>query len=115
VIREGLYLFKRGGEPVVPFKGKYAVKVPDVFERIAAMSQVPAEWRYQLLRVEFELTTKCNDTCPHCGMGALPISKGHTLSFEQIDHLAQEFRSVGLPSVAITGRRAVRSHAPPRA
>lgn len=103
MIKEGMYLFVRGQSPVEPFKGKYAVRSTDVFERMEEQFRIPTSWSYKPLRVEFELTTKCNDRCPHCGMGALPMSKGKTLTKEQIDHIVAEFCDVGLPSVAITG------------
>jgi 4Fe-4S single cluster domain len=62
-----------------------------------------AEAPYRPLRIEFELTTKCNDSCPSCGMGALPLTDGTTLTLDRRARMVDEFDSVGLPSVAITG------------
>ena len=103
MIKEGKFLFERGGTPIEPFKGKYAVRSTDVFEQMDYSFKIPLSWSYKPLRVEFELTTKCNDSCPHCGMGALSMAKGKTLTKDQIDHMVNEFCDIGLPSVAITG------------
>ena len=90
---------------MVPFKGKYAVKDARVFERIragwehAGMTDAP----YRPLRIELELTTKCNDACPSCGMGALSLRTGATLNDDQIAHLVDQFEDIALPSIAITG------------
>lgn len=90
---------------VIPFTGKYAVRTADVFTLIeegfarAGVSGLP----YVPLRVEFELTTRCNDSCPSCGMGAMPMRDGVTLSDADLDRLVGEFASISLPSVAVTG------------
>ncbi|MBE1585079.1 4Fe-4S cluster-binding domain-containing protein [Nonomuraea angiospora] len=55
------------------------------------------------MRIEFEITKKCNDVCPSCGMGAQSLQAGRSLPDAQLDHLLAEFADVGLPSVAITG------------
>lgn len=103
MIREGLYEYIQGRDEVVPFKGKYAARSKTVFEDVEANFNVPSNWRYKPLRVEFELTTKCNDTCGHCGMGALSVADGKTMTDAHIERLVSEFVDVGLPSVAITG------------
>lgn len=106
MIKEGTALFKRGHGPVEPYAGKYAVRHADVFERIAARRRAAGlapDDPYQLLRVEVELTTACNDSCPSCGMGALPVTEGKTFTQEQLVRLVEQFASVGLPSIAITG------------
>ncbi|MEV0617546.1 4Fe-4S cluster-binding domain-containing protein [Nonomuraea sp. NPDC050404] len=105
MIKEGTATFIHGRGPVIPYQGKYAVKSPHVFDRIhdrwhkVGLADAP----YRPLRFEFELTTKCNDSCPTCGMGALSLQAGRTLTDAQLDHLLAEFVDVGLPSVAITG------------
>lgn len=105
MIKEGTATFIHGRGPVVPYRGKYAVKTPDVFALIhdgwakAGLAEAP----YRPLRVEFEITTKCNDTCAHCGMGALSLQAGRSLSDARLDHVLAEFADIGLPSVAITG------------
>jgi len=77
MIKEGTGLFVAGRGDVVPYTGKYAVKTPDVFDQVeagfarAGLAQTAAA--YRPLRVEFELTTRCNDSCPSCGMGALSM------------------------------------------
>lgn len=106
MIKEGSHLFVEGQGPVEPFRGKYAVKVPDVFDRIregwAGAGLDPAS-PYLPMRIEMELTTKCNDHCPTCGMGALPLAEGRTLTDGQLRFLLDQFTSIGLPSLAITG------------
>jgi sulfatase maturation enzyme AslB (radical SAM superfamily) len=115
MIKEGSHLFVDGQRPVEPFKGKYAVRHADFFDRVADRARqagMDPDDPYRLLRVELELTTACNDTCSHCGMGALPLSAGETFTDEQLAHLMQEFASVGLPSIAVTGGEPfVRPHA----
>lgn len=104
-IKEGAFTFVEGHGPVEPFKGKYAVKDPRVFDIIRSdwerigLGETP----YRPLRIEFELTTKCNDMCRSCGMGALSLQKGRTLTDGQIATLVDQFESISLPSVAITG------------
>ncbi|MFE4540289.1 radical SAM/SPASM domain-containing protein [Streptomyces scopuliridis] len=106
MIKEGLHEFVEGRDVVVPYRGKYAVKTPDVFARVregwARVGLDPAS-AYLPMRVEMELTTKCNDSCAHCGMGALPLAEGRTLTNAQIRFLLDQFTSIGLPSLAITG------------
>ncbi|MFJ8078757.1 radical SAM protein [Streptomyces sp. NPDC096176] len=106
MIKEGSYLFVEGQGPVEPFRGKYAVKSADVFERVrarwASVGLDPAS-AYLPMRIELELTTKCDDSCPSCGMGALPLAEGRTLTDGQIRFLLQQFASIGLPSIAVTG------------
>ncbi|MFF3669083.1 4Fe-4S cluster-binding domain-containing protein [Microtetraspora malaysiensis] len=105
MIKEGTATYVDGQGPVIPFTGKYAVKDARVFDLIragwdrAGLADAP----YRPLRIEFELTTKCNDTCPSCGMGALSLQAGRSLTDGQLDHLVSEFESIALPSVAITG------------
>ncbi|WP_405969000.1 hypothetical protein OG496_00230 [Streptomyces sp. NBC_00988] len=106
MIKEGQHLFVEGRGPVVPYQGKYAVKVPDVFERVRARwaaAGVDTSAPYLPMRIEMELTTKCNDACPSCGMGALPLADGRTLTDGQISFLLRQFTAIGLPSIAITG------------
>ncbi|OKK11115.1 hypothetical protein AMK16_32920 [Streptomyces sp. CB00455] len=62
-----------------------------------------ADMRYRPLRLELEITTKCNDSCPSCGMGALPLAQGITMTTEQRARLVDEFDAIGLPSAAVTG------------
>ena len=104
MIKEGAFTYIEGRRPVVPYTGKYAVKLEDPFtvirDRWAAAGITGA---YRPLRVEFELTDRCNDTCGSCGMGAKPVSEGVNLSDAQIERLVEQFADVGLSSVAITG------------
>lgn len=105
MIKEGQFTFVDGRGPVEPYQGKYAVKRRDVFEVIrrrwdaAGLVDAP----YRPLRIECELTTKCNDSCPSCGMGAMPLAKGITLTPDQRERLVEQFADVALPSVAVTG------------
>jgi hypothetical protein len=105
MIKEGSYTMIEGRGPVVPYQGKYAVKSAEVFERIhAGWDRVGLNNAvYRPLRIEVELTSKCNDSCPSCGMGALPLQAGRTLTADQIERLVNEFASIALPSIAITG------------
>jgi hypothetical protein len=107
MIKEGTGLFVAGRGEVVPYTGKYAVKTADVFDQVeagfarAGLAQAAAA--YRPLRAEFELTTRCNDSCPSCGMGALSMRDGVTLGDADLDRLVGEFASIALPSVAVTG------------
>lgn len=107
MIKEGTGLFVAGRGEVVPYTGKYAVKTADVFDLVeAGFARVGlghAAAAYRPLRVEFELTTRCNDSCPSCGMGAMPMRDGVTLTDADLDRLVGEFASIALPSVAVTG------------
>lgn len=106
MIKEGSHLFVEGQGTVEPYRGKYAVKTPDVFAQVRAgwaRAGLDPSAPYLPMRLEMELTTKCNDTCPSCGMGALPVAEGRNLSTKQIDFLLHQFASIGLPSLAITG------------
>lgn len=104
MIKEGAHTYIDGQGPVVPFTGKYAVKIEDPFAVIRARWDAAGiAGAYRPLRVEFELTDRCNDSCKSCGMGARPVSEGVTLSDAQLEHLVAQFADVGLSSVAITG------------
>ncbi|MFD9517873.1 hypothetical protein [Streptomyces sp. NPDC059979] len=105
MIKEGQFTFIAGRDPVRPFLGKYASKRADIFEVIERRFQAAglAGMRYRPLRLELEITTKCNDSCPSCGMGALPLAQGITMTPEQRARLVDEFDSIGLPSAAVTG------------
>ena len=106
MIKEGLFTFVHGHGAVMPYRGKYAVKHVDVFDRMHAAwsaAGIPDWWPYRPLRIELELTTKCNDRCPHCGMGALPIAAGRSLDDGQLAYLVDQFEGVALPAIAITG------------
>lgn len=107
MIKEGTGLFVAGRGTVTPYVGKYAVKTADIFElceagfaRVGLSETAPA---YRPLRIEFELTTKCNDSCPSCGMGAMSMRDGVTLGDADLDRLVEQFASIALPSIAITG------------
>jgi hypothetical protein len=106
VIKKGTSLFVEGRGPVEPFQGKYAVKTSNVFNLARAgwaAAGLDPDAPYLPMRIELELTTKCNDSCPSCGMGALPLTEGRTLTDLQIGFLLDQFESIGLPSLAITG------------
>jgi hypothetical protein len=105
VIKEGQYTFIDGRDQVLPYLGKYAAKREDVFEVIRRRWEAAglAEAPYRPLRIELELTTKCNDNCPSCGMGALPLSRGITLTPQRRARMVEQFAEVGLPATAITG------------
>lgn len=105
MIKEGAYTFIAGRRPVTPFLGKYAAKRADVFEVIERRFAAAGldGLRFRPLRIELEITTKCNDSCPSCGMGALPLAAGTTLTPDQRARIVDEFDSIGLPTAAITG------------
>lgn len=88
-----------------PFLGKYAAKHADIFNMIERRFTAAGldGMRYRPLRMEVEITSKCNDTCPSCGMGALPLAYGATMTPDQRAHLVDEFDAIGLPSTAVTG------------
>lgn len=105
MIKEGSFTFIHGAGVVEPFKGKYAVKTPKVFDIIRAGWEAVglADAPYRPLRIELELTDKCNDTCRSCGMGALSLRDGVNLSDREIAHIIGEFGKVALPSTSVTG------------
>ncbi|GAA2344838.1 radical SAM protein [Streptomyces violaceusniger] len=106
MIKEGSHLFVEGHGPVDPYLGKYAVKTPRIWEEVRAgwaRAGLDPAAPYLPMRIEMELTTKCDDACPSCGMGALPLAEGRTLTDGQIRFLLDQFVSIGLPSLAITG------------
>lgn len=107
MIKEGTGLFVAGRGEVVPYTGKYAVRTADVFGQVEAgfarVGLARTAAAYRPLRVEFELTTRCNDSCPSCGMGAMSMRDGVTLDDADLDRLVGEFASISLPSVAVTG------------
>lgn len=105
MIKEGAHTYIDGRGQIEPFRGKYAVMSPEVFDDIrsgwerAGLPKSP----YRPLRVEFEITDGCNDSCKTCGMGAVPMREGVTLTEVQLARLVEQFQDVALPSVAITG------------
>ncbi|MYX39063.1 MULTISPECIES: 4Fe-4S cluster-binding domain-containing protein [unclassified Streptomyces] len=104
MIKEGAHTYIDGQGAVVPYTGKYAVRTENPFAVIrAGWDAANVTGAYRPLRVEFELTDRCNDTCKSCGMGAKPLADGVTLSDAQLDRLIAEFEDVALSSVAITG------------
>ncbi|MEU0181382.1 4Fe-4S cluster-binding domain-containing protein [Streptomyces sp. NPDC006207] len=104
MIKEGAHTYIDGQGAVVPYTGKYAVRTEDPFAAIrAGWEAAGITGAYRPLRVEFEITDRCNDTCKSCGMGAKPLADGVTLSDAQVDRLIGEFEDVALSSVAITG------------
>lgn len=105
MIKEGQFTFIADRGEVVPYQGKYAAKRADVFdviERRFAAAGLQCV-KYRPLRLELEITTKCNDTCRSCGMGALPLAQGITMTPQQRARLVDEFDAIGLPSAAVTG------------
>ncbi|MER6503661.1 hypothetical protein ABT218_31010 [Streptomyces sp. NPDC001455] len=105
MIKEGQFTYVEG-MPVVPYTGKYAVAVANPFDIIRAGWRavgLQEDLPYNPLRLEFEITDGCNDTCGSCGMGAKPLSEGTTLTHDQLDMLVEEFVGVSLPSYAVTG------------
>lgn len=102
-VSESSIRFSEGGKAILPFTGKYAVKDENMFQKIRNDNVLANELTYYPLRVEVELTTECNDTCSHCGMGAVKIGTGLKLSTKHIDHIVNELSICKIPSVAITG------------
>ncbi|MFE2541019.1 hypothetical protein [Actinacidiphila glaucinigra] len=88
MIKEGAHTFIDGQGAVVPYAGKYAVRTDDPFTAIrAGWEAAGITGAYRPLRVELEITDRCNDTCKCCGMGAKPLADGITLSDAQVDRL----------------------------
>lgn len=92
--------------PVVePYKGKHAVKTASFFDLIRKLQNkcMPLNWTYKPLKVEIELTNGCNESCPHCGMSAQPVSKSTSLSRDILLSLPSQLKALGIPGISITG------------
>lgn len=89
---------------VKPFDGKYSVKCSDFFERVDAIqsTSMPVSWFYRPLNSEIEITDRCNQACPHCGMAANHM---HYQEYgdDELSDFANELYSLGIPSYSITG------------
>lgn len=89
---------------VRPHTGKYAAKVPDFFERMAAIQKkkMPDGWVYRPINSEIEITSCCNQSCPHCGMAA---NRHHGIRYqeEQLLNYVRQLHENGILSFSITG------------
>lgn len=98
-----------GGIPVgevVAYRGKHAVKTERFFEIVAARQAqcMPSHWRYRPLKIEVELTDRCDQSCPHCGMAARSASGGGpVLPDELLFALPDQLHAFGIPGISLTG------------
>lgn len=89
---------------VRPFEGKYSVKCSDFYEKVGRRQSevLPDDWLYRPLNSEIEITNRCNQSCPHCGMAA-----NHTVyqayTREELSRFVEELYENGIPSYSITG------------
>lgn len=85
-----------------PFFGKYAVKGEDFFDIIEEyQGSLPKEWFFKPLRAEIEITSRCNQKCPNCGMRNLKDI--NPLTDKEIIKFVEEMSQNKIPSIAITG------------
>jgi len=92
--------------PVVePYMGKHAVKSASFFDTVQKMQdeRMPLDWVYRPLKVEVELTNGCNESCPHCGMSAQPISQSTLLRRDFLLSIPYQLKALGIPGISITG------------
>lgn len=89
---------------IKPFTGKYAVKEAGFFEQVGKRQDacMPNDWVYRPLTAEIEITNKCNQACPHCGMASNGM-KGISYGISELEALFQQIYDIGIPSYAITG------------
>jgi radical SAM protein with 4Fe4S-binding SPASM domain len=90
---------------VEPYMGKHAVKSASFFGIVRKMQddQMPFDWVYRPLKVEIELTNGCNESCPHCGMSAQPISQSTLLPRDFLLSIPSQLNALGIPGISITG------------
>ena len=87
-----------------PYTGKYAVRSSDFFQKVSELqlSKMETDWKYRPLNSEIEITSCCNDSCLHCGMGANGMNGERFTSSELISFLDQIY-DCGIVSYSITG------------
>ena len=91
---------------LAPFRGKHAVKTERFFDLVASAQArgMPPHWRYRPLKVEVELTDRCDQACPHCGMAARRVGEhGPLLSDEKLLALPERLQALGIPGISLTG------------
>ena len=89
---------------VRPFDGKYTVNCSDFFEKIDTIQRqtMPNDWIYRPLNSEIEITNRCNQSCPHCGMAANRVDC-FEYTKDELAQYVQELYSLGIPSYSVTG------------
>ena len=89
---------------VQAYTGKYAVQNPDFFRCVAAdqSGKMENSWKYRPINAEIEITNKCNQHCPHCGMASNGMN-GSSYSSQELMKIAESFYRNGITSVSITG------------
>ncbi|MDR3079126.1 MAG: 4Fe-4S cluster-binding domain-containing protein [Rickettsiales bacterium] len=98
MIRNSVFNFSR----IRPFHGKYAVKQSDFYSLMdQTRGTLPDDWFFRPLRAEIEITNRCNQRCPSCGMYSL--SDLEPLGEVDMLKLVKDLRENGVPSIAITG------------
>lgn len=89
---------------VRPFTGKYAAKKSNFFECMSDIQKqkMPDHWVYRPINSEIEITSCCNQSCPHCGMAANRHNGVHYQQEQLIDYIHQ-LHDNGIISFSLTG------------
>lgn len=89
---------------VRPYAGKYSAKSANFFSLVNDIQneKMDVSWKYRPINSEIEITSRCNQSCPHCGMSA---NKHNGISFseQQLTDYVTQLYDNGIISFSITG------------